>query len=162
MYLAQHSVLLIMPMDCLKKHVKKLKMFNRGWVSGFGKIVLSSCFILNEKDVYNIFALQVELGREMVVTGVITQGRYAGGRGEEFAELVTVQVRDLQQHEDTWRTVAEEVAANTDTYSKVEVLLEKVQTTGVRIIPVSKHPRMVCLRIELLGCDIHGESLQQN
>ena len=110
----------------------------------------------------SFFSLQVELGREMVVTGVITQGRYAGGRGEEFAELVTVQVRDLQQHEDTWRTVAEEVAANTDTYSKVEVLLDRVQTTGVRIIPVSKHPRMVCLRIELLGCDIHGESLQQN
>ena len=131
-------------------------------MDGFWEDCFSFVLFLNEKDIYYTFALQVELGREMVVTGVITQGRYAGGRGEEFAELVTVQVRDLQQHEDTWRTVAEEVAANTDTYSKVEVLLEKVQTTGVRIIPVSKHPRMVCLRIELLGCDIHGESLQQN
>ena len=28
----------------------------------------------------------------MVVSGVITQGRYAGGQGEEFAEQVTVQV----------------------------------------------------------------------
>ena len=35
---------------------------------------------------------QVSLGREMVVSGVITQGRYAGGQGEEFAEQVTVQV----------------------------------------------------------------------
>ena len=131
-------------------------------MDGFWEDCFSFVLFLNEKDIYYTFALQVELGREMVVTGVITQGRYAGGRGEEFAELVTVQVRDLQQHEDTWRTVAEEVAANTDTYSKVEVLLERVQTTGVRIIPVSKHPRMVCLRIELLGCDIHGESLQQN
>ena len=131
-------------------------------MDGFWEDCFSFVLFLNEKDIYYTFALQVELGREMVVTGVITQGRYAGGRGEEFAELVTVQVRDLQQHEDTWRTVAEEVAANTDTYSKVEGLLDRVQTTGVRIIPVSKHPRMVCLRIELLGCDIHGESLQQN
>merc|ERR1719208_480180 len=52
----------------------------------------------------------------MVVTGVITQGRYAGGQGEEFAETVTIQVR---------------------------------------VIPVSQHPRMVCMRIELLGCDIN-------
>ena len=28
----------------------------------------------------------------MVVSGVITQGRYAGGQGEEYAEQVTLQV----------------------------------------------------------------------
>ena len=92
----------------------------------------------------------------MVVTGVITQGRYAGGQGEEFAETVTIQVRDLVE-EDGWRTVAEEVRANTDTYSKVEILVERVVTSSVRVIPVSHHPRMVCMRIELLGCDINGE-----
>ena len=78
----------------------------------------------------------------------------------EFAEEISVWVwREAGQE---WEEVVGGAAANRDTYSKVEVLLEKVQTTGVRIIPVSKHPRMVCLRIELLGCDIHGESLQQN
>ena len=50
---------------------------------------------------------QVSLGRDMVVSGVITQGRYAGGQGEEFAEQVTVQVshfrgwKPLLCHKDT-------------------------------------------------------------
>ena len=56
-----------------------------------------------------------------------------------------------------WRTVAEEAEANTDTFSKVEILVERVVTEAVRVFPVSKHPRMVCLRIEILGCDINGE-----
>ena len=56
-----------------------------------------------------------------------------------------------------WRTVAEEAEANTDTFSKVEILVERVVTTAVRVFPVSKHPRMVCLRIEILGCDIEGD-----
>ena len=56
-----------------------------------------------------------------------------------------------------WRTVAEEAEANTDTFSKVEILVERVLTKAVRVIPVSKHPRMVCLRVEILGCDIDGE-----
>ena len=71
----------------------------------------------------------------MVVTGVITQGRYAGGQGEEFAETVTIQVRDITE-EAGWRTVAEEVGANTDTYSKVEILVERVRTTAVRVIQI--------------------------
>ena len=69
---------------------------------------------------------------------------------------VLIQVRD-EEEEGGWRTVAEEAPANTDTYSKVEVLVERVRTTAVRVMPVSKHPRMVCLRVELLGCDIDGE-----
>ena len=54
--------------------------------------------------------------------------------------------------------MAEEAEANTDTSSKVEILVERVLTEAVRVIPVSRHPRMVCLRIEILGCDINGES----
>ena len=53
--------------------------------------------------------------------------------------------------------MAEEAEANTDTFSKVEILVERVVTTAVRVFPVSKHPRMVCLRVEILGCDIDGE-----
>ena len=55
--------------------------------------------------------------------------------------------------------MAEEAEANTDTSSKVEILVERVLTKAVRVIPVSRHPRMVCLRIEILGCDIKGESI---
>ena len=97
--------------------------------------------------------LEVELARDSLVTGVITQGRYAGGQGVEFAELVSVQV----MREGAWVTVVEEAAANRDTYSKVEILLGAgVITSRVRVIPVSEHPRMVCLRIELLGCSAEG------
>ena len=45
------------------------------------------------------------------------------------------------------------------TYSKVEILLGSgMVTRRVRVIPISKHPRIVCLRIELLGCSAEGET----
>ena len=34
-----------------------------------------------------------------------------------------------------------------------------VMTRLVRIVPVSKHPRMVCLRVELLGCEDQGKKI---
>lgn len=71
--------------------------------------------------------LEVDLGQETVVTGVITQGRYAGGTGEEYAELVSIKVWSAL--EQTWDTVAEAVTANRDTYSKVEILLEESVVT---------------------------------
>jgi len=95
--------------------------------------------------------LQVDLLKETIITGVITQGRYAGGQGEEFAELISVEV--WQEEDQTWLRVVEEAPANRDTYSKVELMLDRrVVTDKVRVIPVSEHHRMVCLRIELLGC----------
>ena len=46
-----------------------------------------------------------------------------------------------------------------DTYSKVEILLGAgMVTKRVRVIPISEHPRRVCLRIELLGCSAEGET----
>ena len=96
--------------------------------------------------------------KETIITGVITQGRYAGGQGEEFAELISVEV--WQEEEQTWLKVVEEAPANRDTYSKVELMLDRrVVTDKVRVIPVSEHHRMVCLRIELLGCSPDGELL---
>ena len=32
--------------------------------------------------------LEVDLGREVTLTGVLTQGRYAGGHGQEFAQFL--------------------------------------------------------------------------
>ena len=96
--------------------------------------------------------------KETIVTGVITQGRYAGGQGEEFAELISVEV--WQEEEQNWVQVVKEAPANRDTYSKVEVMLgRRVVTDKVRVIPVSEHHRMVCLRIELLGCSPDGRLL---
>ena len=106
--------------------------------------------------------LEIDLGREQVVVGVITQGRYAGGQGLEFAEFVRI----LVWGEQGWRGVREKetrsmvIKANKDTQTKVEIVLEKpVLTRLVRIVPVSKHPRMVCMRVELLGCDRRGNEI---
>ena len=104
--------------------------------------------------------LQIDLVREQVVVGVIIQGRYAGGQGQEFAEFVKI----LVWVEEGWQEVREKdtedvvIRANKDTHSKEEIILEKpVVTRKVRIVPFSKHPRMVCLRVELLGCQVEGK-----
>jgi hypothetical protein len=95
--------------------------------------------------------LEVELGRPALLTGLVTQGRWAGGQGQEFAEWVRVEW--WSRPEGRWREAGGPMAANSDTYTRAEVELgEGVVTTRVRVLPVSKHPRMVCLRLELLGC----------
>ena len=83
-----------------------------------------------------------------MVVGVITQGSFAGGQRQEFAEFVRILV--WAGEEEGWREVRDKetksviMRANSDTHSKVD------------IVPVSKHPRMVCLRVELLGCEVQG------
>ena len=105
--------------------------------------------------------IQVDLERDMVVEGVMVQGRYAGGQGQEFAEFVRILVWDSK--EEDWQVVRDNtsslvIRANKDTHSKVQIFFkEPVITSMVRIVPVSKHPRMVCLRVELLGCHIQSQ-----
>jgi hypothetical protein len=107
---------------------------------------------------------------EFVVRGVVIQGRWANGLGQEFAEQVMIQY---------WRPglsafrpyiTAQGSAvleANRDTHSKVLISLKAEadggQSQGIvasklRIIPVSSHPRTVCLRVGLLGCSARGET----
>jgi discoidin domain receptor family protein 2 len=127
--------------------------------------------------------LQVDLGSQhevdttteedelFVVRGVVLQGRWANGLGQEFAEQVMIQY---------WRpglsafrpyVTAQGSAvleANRDTHSKVLISLKAEvdggQSQGIvasklRIIPVSSHPRTVCLRVGLLGCSARGETV---
>ena len=75
----------------------------------------------------------------------------------EFAEVISVLV--WREAEQEWAEVVGGAAANRDTYSKVEVLLGRAELTSrVRVAPVSNHPRMVCLRVELLGCEPDGNT----
>ena len=100
--------------------------------------------------------LQIDMGREVVVTGIITQGRYARGQGQEYAEFVSVLV--WNEKEEEWKVARDSIKANNDTYSKVEIQLnDPIVTSKIRIVPVSVHPRMVCIRVELLRCDIRGK-----
>ena len=59
------------------------------------------------------------------------------------------------QEEQQWMDAGAPMEANKDTYTKVEMHLnEEVVASKFRILPVSQHPRMVCLRVELLGCKL--------
>ena len=49
--------------------------------------------------------------------------------------------------------------ANTDTYSVVRINLTEanIETSVLRVIPVSEHPRAICLRLEIHGCELDRE-----
>jgi discoidin domain receptor family protein 2 len=125
--------------------------------------------------------LQLDLGsqheddttteEEFVVRGVVLQGRWANGLGQEFAEQVMIQywrpgLSAFRPYVTAQGSAVME--ANRDTHSKVLISLKAEadggQSQGIvasklRIIPVSSHPRTVCLRVGLLGCSGRGETL---
>ena len=103
--------------------------------------------------------LEVNLGSEMLVTGVMVQGRYARGQGQEYVEFVKILTwhKKKEWKEESNKAGEVVIKANTDTFSKEKILLEKgVRTTRLRIMPISDHPRMICLRVEILGCQLKG------
>jgi len=109
-------------------------------------------FISQESREY----LEIDLGEEHSVTGVITQGRFANGLGQEFAEYYTLEYWNPGMEEyikytgDNGESI---LLGNTDTFTESRVLLKpSILATKVRIVPYSKHMRTVCMRIELLGC----------
>ena len=95
--------------------------------------------------------LQVDLEPGTVVTGVVIQGRWAGGQGREWADTVVIEV--WMEETSSWVEVGGPREANSDTYTAVELSLgEAIVTPRLRVLPVSAHPRTVCLRLEVLGC----------
>ena len=94
--------------------------------------------------------LQVVLEPGTVVTGVVVQGRWAGGQGREWADAVVVEV--WMDETNSWVEVGGTREANSDTYTPVELSLGAIVTPRLRVLPVSAHPRTVCLRLEVLGC----------
>jgi discoidin domain receptor family protein 2 len=123
--------------------------------------------------------LQLDLGsqveddtttEEFVVRAVVLQGRWANGLGQEFAEQVMIQywrpgLSAFRPYVTAQGSAVME--ANRDTHSKVLISLKAEvdggQSQGIvasklRIIPVSSHPRTVCLRVGLLGCSARGEA----
>ena len=110
-------------------------------------------FISQESREY----LEIDLGEEHTVTGVITQGRFANGLGLEFAEYYTLEHwrPGMEGYTEYTGDNGERIlSGNKDTFTESRVLLEpSILATRVRIVPYSKHMRTVCMRIELLGCD---------
>jgi discoidin domain receptor family protein 2 len=100
--------------------------------------------------------LEVDLLQEHTITGIVTQGRFANGQGQEYAEFFKLQY---------WREGMEAFAqyqnkqglsifpGNKDTFTEVETRVEPpIRAIRIRIIPFSYHPRTVCMRVELKGC----------
>ena len=98
--------------------------------------------------------LEVDLGRRVRVTSVSVQGRWGGGLGQEWSPMLAVSWLDTDK--DIMVATDQVYRANTDTYSVVRINLTQanIVTSILRVIPVSEHPRAVCLRLEIHGCDV--------
>ena len=100
--------------------------------------------------------LEIDLGEENRISGVVTQGRYASGLGQEYAEMFLIQywhpgMPDFEGYKDA--SGVDLFTGNSDTYTEVETILNPpVKASRIRIIPYSRHPRTVCMRVELVGC----------
>ena len=100
--------------------------------------------------------LMVDLGEaELRVTGVIVQGRWDRGLGQEWAQELRIQTWSAGG----WRTQGvDRRPGNTDTFTPVLMSLEPpAETRRVRVIPLSEHARTVCIRLEICGCTIEDE-----
>ena len=101
--------------------------------------------------------IQVDLEPGTVITGLVVQGRWAGGQGREWADMVMVEA--WADKTNNWVELRAPRRANSDTYTAVEISLGAIATTRLRVLPVSAHPRTVCLRLEVLGCQREGTLL---
>ncbi|XP_009871863.1 PREDICTED: discoidin domain-containing receptor 2-like, partial [Apaloderma vittatum] len=89
--------------------------------------------------------LQIDLRALHFITLVGTQGRHAGGHGNEFAPMYKI-----NYSRDGTRWVLD---GNTNPYDIVLKDLEPpLIARFVRFIPVTDHSMNVCLRVELYGC----------
>ena len=104
--------------------------------------------------------LEIDLEYNHIISAVVTQGRFANGRGAEFAEFYIVQYwregmdKFIDYTDDDGEMILE---ANKNTFAAVETKLDSaILASKIRIIPFSKHARTICLRVELKGCNINN------
>ena len=103
--------------------------------------------------------IQVELWTKVLVTGVIVQGRWDRGLGQEWAQSVKIQFWSQQ----SWVQDGDKKLANVDTFTPVLIKMSSgVVTDKIRVIPVTEYPRTVCIRLELCGCDISYEEVERD
>ncbi|XP_056460655.1 discoidin domain-containing receptor 2 isoform X3 [Gadus chalcogrammus] len=100
--------------------------------------------------------LQVDLRSLTFITLVGTQGRHAGGIGNEFAHRYQLQYSRDGSRWAVWRdrTGQQVIAGNRNAYDIVLKDLEPpIIARSVRFIPVTDHSMNVCMRVELYGCE---------
>uniref|UniRef100_A0A8C7EYA3 receptor protein-tyrosine kinase n=1 Tax=Oncorhynchus kisutch TaxID=8019 RepID=A0A8C7EYA3_ONCKI len=105
--------------------------------------------------------LQIDLGQLTFLTVVGTQGRYARNSGKEFARMYRLNYSHDGQLWRSWknRLGNKTMEANDNAYvSVIKDLHPPIISRYIRLIPVTKMPTTVCMRLELYGCPWHGES----
>ncbi|CAB4069812.1 DDR2 [Lepeophtheirus salmonis] len=100
--------------------------------------------------------IEIDMHKDYRITQTGTQGRYGGGRGQEFTEMFIFQY---------WRTGMKDwvvyrnhsgheiLPGNKNTYVvNINKLNPPIVASKVRFVPYSHHPRTVCMRVEVYGC----------
>ncbi|CAB4055622.1 DDR2 [Lepeophtheirus salmonis] len=100
--------------------------------------------------------LEIDLGSLTIITGILSQGRFGNGRGQEYAEAYKIHytragMTDFKEYRDSLgRTI---LPGNVNTYNVANnTLLPSIFADKIRLFPYSEHTRTVCMRVELLGC----------
>ncbi|XP_053929801.1 discoidin domain-containing receptor 2 isoform X1 [Cuculus canorus] len=99
--------------------------------------------------------LQIDLHALHFITLVGTQGRHAGGHGNEFAPMYKINYSRDGTRWISWRNRhgKQVLDGNTNPY---DIILKDLEppliARFVRFIPVTDHSMNVCLRVELYGC----------
>ncbi|XP_039204914.1 discoidin domain-containing receptor 2 isoform X1 [Crotalus tigris] len=99
--------------------------------------------------------LEVDLHELHFITLVGTQGRHAGGHGNEFAPMYKINYSRDGTRWISWqnRHGRQVLEGNTNPYDIVLKDLEPpIIGRFIRFIPVTDHSTNVCLRVELYGC----------
>ncbi|XP_009077977.1 PREDICTED: discoidin domain-containing receptor 2-like [Acanthisitta chloris] len=99
--------------------------------------------------------LQIDLHKLFFITLIGTQGRHARATGKEYARAYRI---DYSRNGERWiswknRQGRKVVDGNIDTYDVVlNDLRPPIIARFIRVIPVTKMPVTVCMRVELYGC----------
>ncbi|KAI1892135.1 hypothetical protein AGOR_G00150840 [Albula goreensis] len=100
--------------------------------------------------------LQIDLRSLHFITLVGTQGRHAGGIGNEFAQMYKIKYSRDGSRWISWRNRQGKqiIEGNRNAYDIVLKDLEPpIIARFVRFMPVTDHPMNVCMRVELYGCE---------
>ncbi|XP_061593780.1 discoidin domain-containing receptor 2 isoform X1 [Cololabis saira] len=100
--------------------------------------------------------LQIDLRSLHFITLVGTQGRHAGGIGNEFAQMYKIKYSRDGSRWISWRNRQgkQVIEANRNAYDIVLKDLEPpIIARFVRFMPVTDHSMNVCMRVELYGCE---------
>uniref|UniRef100_A0A8C4SIJ4 Discoidin domain-containing receptor 2 n=1 Tax=Erpetoichthys calabaricus TaxID=27687 RepID=A0A8C4SIJ4_ERPCA len=100
--------------------------------------------------------LQIDLRVLHFITLVGTQGRHAGGHGNEFAQMYKINYSRDGSRWISWKNLQgkQVINGNKNAYDIVlKDLSPPIIARYVRFIPVTDHRMNVCMRVELYGCE---------